>query len=81
MRTTIEISDKHRSILLALAAQKGLRGYSGIIKEALDCYLGQQSKTAEKKRKILKMEKTWKAEETKEIRSNLAELRENWKQL
>jgi len=53
MRTTIEISDKHRSILLALAAQKGLRGYSGIIKEALDYYIGRQNKTAENKRKIL----------------------------
>ena len=48
MRTTIEVSDKHRSILLALAAQKGLRGYSGIIKEALDYYIEHQSKTAEK---------------------------------
>ena len=81
MRTTIEISDKHRSVLLALAAQKGLRGYSSIIKEALDHYIEDQSKTAEKKRKILKMEKTWNAEETEEFRSNLAELRENWKQL
>ena len=81
MRTTIEVSDKHRSILLALAAQKGLRGYSGIIKEALDYYIEHQSKTAEKKSEILKMEKTWKAEEAEAIRSNLAELRENWKQL
>ena len=81
MRTTIEISDKHRSILLALTAQKGLRGYYGIIEEALDYYIEGQSKTAEKKRKILKMEKTWNVEETEEIRSNLAELRKNWKQL
>ena len=81
MRTSIEISDKHRGILLALAAQKGLRGYSGIIKEALDYYIEHQSKTTEKKREILKMEKTWNAEETEEIRSNLVELRENWKQL
>ena len=51
MRTTIEVSDKHRSILLALAAQKGLRGYSDIIKEALDYYIEHQSKTAEKKSK------------------------------
>ncbi len=80
MRTTIEISDKHRSILLALAAQKGLRGYSSIIKEALDHYVEDQSKIAEKKRKILKMEKTWKTEETEEVRSNIVELRKNWKQ-
>jgi hypothetical protein len=81
MRTTIEISDRHRSILLSLAAQKGLRGYSNIIQEALDFYLTHHTKAAETKRGVLKMKGCWKKQETKEIRSNLAELRENWKQL
>lgn len=81
MRTTIEVSDKHRSFLLALAAQKGLRGYSEIIREALDYYIAHQSRTAEKKEKILEMEKSWKAEETEAVRSNLAELRGHWKPL
>ena len=80
MRTTIEISDRHRSILLSLAAQKGLRGYSGIIREALDYYVEHQIKVGDAKRDILKMKGTWKAKETKETRSKLAELRENWKQ-
>lgn len=80
MRTTIEISDRHRSILLSLAAQKGLRGYSGIIREALDHYIEHQTKVGDAKRDILKMKGTWKAEETKETKSKLAELRENWKQ-
>ena len=81
MRTTIEISDRHRSILQSLAAQKGLRGYSGIIQEALDYYIELQTKSADAKRDILKMKGSWKAQETKKIRSKLAELRENWKQL
>lgn len=42
MRTTIEISDRHRSALFSLAAQRGLRGYSGIIEEALDFYIANQ---------------------------------------
>ena len=77
MRTTIEISDNHRSILLSLAAQKGLRGYSNIIQEAIT----HQTRAAEAKRDILKMQGSWKKQETKEIRFKLAELRENWKQL
>ncbi|MDL1967526.1 MAG: hypothetical protein LWW97_03010 [Deltaproteobacteria bacterium] len=81
MRTTIEISNKHRSILLSLAAQKGLRGYSLIIQEALDYYIVHQTKALEKKMDILKMKGSWKAEKTKESRSKLTELRENWKQL
>ena len=81
MRTTIEISDRHRGILLSLAAQKGLRGYSGIIQEALDYYIEHQTRVAGAKRDILKMKGTWKAEEAKETRSRLIELRENWKPL
>ena len=81
MRTTIEISDNHRSILLSLAAQKGLRGYSNIIQEALDFYITHQTRAAEAKRDILKMQGSWKKQETKEIRFKLAELRGNWKQL
>ena len=79
MRTTIEISDKHRSILLSLAAQKGLRGYSPIIQEALDYYFEHQIEATNKKADILKMKGSWKTEDIKETRSKLIELRENWK--
>lgn len=40
MRTTIEISNEQRAALLALAAHRGLRGYSSLISEALTKYLG-----------------------------------------
>lgn len=80
MRTTIEISDKHRSILLAFAAQKGLRGYSQIIQEALDHYIEYHIQTNAKKKDVLKMKGCWKNEEAQEIRSRLTELRENWTQ-
>ena len=81
MRTTIEISDKHRSILLSLAAQRGLRGYSRVIEEALEFYIEHRLKNAAEKIEILKMKGSWRAEETKKIRANLNELRENWSQL
>ena len=55
MRTTIDISDKHRISLLSLAAQRGLRGYSRIIKEALDYYLSHHATFVGKKKEILKM--------------------------
>ena len=81
MRTTIEVSDRHRIILLSLSAQRGLRGYSGIIQEALDYYIEHQIRTKDAKRDILKMKGSWETEETKKIKSKLTELRENWKQL
>ena len=39
MRTTIELTDDHRAKLLTLAAKRRLRGYSSLIREALDRYL------------------------------------------
>ena len=81
MRTSIEMSDKHRSFLLSLAAQKGLMGYSRVIEEAIKYYIEHHLKAVEKKRDILKMKGSWKKEEAKEIRSRLTELRENWTQM
>jgi hypothetical protein len=39
MRTTIEIRDEQRIALAAIAAKRGLRGYSEIVQEAIDAYL------------------------------------------
>lgn len=39
MRTTIEITDEQRARLLALAASRGLKGFSALVSEALDEYL------------------------------------------
>lgn len=39
MRTTIELTDEQRAALLALAARRGLRGYSSLVQEALAAYL------------------------------------------
>ncbi len=39
MRTTIEIDDEQRASLLAIAAERGLKGFSSIVQEALAEYL------------------------------------------
>ena len=78
MRTTIEISDKHRSALLSIAAQKGLRGYSKIIEEAIDYYIANQSNSTGIKNNVLAMKGTWK-KDSEQIKANISELRKNWK--
>ena len=78
MRTTVEISDRQRSILLSLAAQRGLRGYSEIVQEALDQYIAGQKKLLEIREKVLAMEGSWQQEEIEQTRSRLLELRERW---
>ena len=41
LRTTVEIDDAHRAELLKLAAQRGEKGFSSLIREALDLYVRQ----------------------------------------
>jgi metal-responsive CopG/Arc/MetJ family transcriptional regulator len=41
MRTTVELTDAHRARLLALAAERGEKGFSSIVQEALDRYLAE----------------------------------------
>ncbi len=43
MRTTIELKPEHRARLADLAARKGAKGFSSIIAEAIDAYLGSES--------------------------------------
>lgn len=78
MRTTIEISEHQRSILVSLAAQRGLRGYSEIIEEAVDKYIEEQMKDPEIKKKALALRGAWKQGEAEEVRAKILELREKW---
>ena len=43
MRTTIEIKPEHRARLLELAANRGEKGFSTVVAEALELYLEAQS--------------------------------------
>lgn len=40
MRTTVDISDDQHRALTALAQLRGLRGFSQLVQEAVDAYLG-----------------------------------------
>ena len=48
MRTTIELSNDRRSSLHSLAAQRGLRGYSKLIEEAVDLYIQEKTNSKSK---------------------------------
>ncbi len=44
MRTTIDLPNEKRSRLMALAARRGLRGYSEIVAEAVEVIGGRKEK-------------------------------------
>lgn len=79
MRTTIELSDDHRSALHSLAARRGLRGYSKLIQEAVDFYIKEKVKRGNGVRHLLKMRGSWNREEAQEFRKRLEEVRRSWR--
>jgi predicted transcriptional regulator len=79
MRTTIDLSDRHRSALHSLAVERGIRGYSRLIQEAIDLYIDKKAKNREGIQHLLKMKGTWSEEEAKELRKRLGEIRRKWK--
>ena len=79
MRTTIEISDEQRAKLLEMAARRGEKGYSSLVREALERFLAEEGKRQEKVRQALAVGGSWSAEEAAAVREQIRELRETWR--
>jgi metal-responsive CopG/Arc/MetJ family transcriptional regulator len=79
MRTTIELSNDHRSSLHSLAARRGLRGYSKLIREAVDLYIQEMTAKEGGAKRLLQMRGTWNKEDARTFQKKLREIRKNWK--
>jgi hypothetical protein len=75
MRTTIELSDYHRSVLHFLAAQRRLRGYSKLIQEAIDFYIKEKVRRGNGVKRLLKMRGTWNKQEAKRVKKRVGEIK------
>ena len=77
MRTTIEIADDKLIKLKKLAAERGERGYSGLVDEALEQYLGRVAlESPDERRAALKRLYGASDDATaKEVRERIAESR------
>ena len=79
MRTTIELSNDHRSSLHSLAARRGIRGYSMLIQEAVDLYIKEMTAREGNAKLLLKMRGTWNKDDANAFSKKLREIRRNWK--
>jgi len=79
MRTTVEISDEQRSQLLKLAAQRGEKGFSSLIREALDLYMRQHRARREAVAKALKVKGSFSNDEADALQASVRALREKWR--
>jgi metal-responsive CopG/Arc/MetJ family transcriptional regulator len=79
MRTTVEMKREHRSALLALAAERGEKGFSSVLAEAIDEYLDEEKKRSQRRRELLSLAGSISEGEARELRKSTEELRKHWR--
>ncbi len=79
MRATIELPDRLRAAVLAVAARKGYRGYSKVIEEALEFYLAEREAKESGLDGLLGLRGAWSKDEAKEFRGRIKHARANWR--
>jgi predicted transcriptional regulator len=79
VRTTIELSDEHRARLLALAAERGEKGFSTIIAEAVEHYLRQEATREVARDRALSLRGGLSRRDTDSLRTAVAAWREHWR--
>jgi metal-responsive CopG/Arc/MetJ family transcriptional regulator len=79
MRTTIEISEEHRAQLLQLAARRGEKGFSKLVREALETYLDAHSRADDKRRRALLLRGSLGEGGAKQLRERTADIRGSWR--
>ena len=79
MRTTIELEGSKRARLLALAAERGEKGFSRLIDEALEIYFRSLEERREDIQAALALKGTLSDREAKAMRADIARLRSKWR--
>jgi metal-responsive CopG/Arc/MetJ family transcriptional regulator len=66
MRTTVELSDPLYRRLRAAAAERGLRGFSELVEEAVDAYLQREDERRDLVRAIESAAGAWSEDDVRE---------------
>lgn len=79
MRTTIDLPEDLRAKLISLAAQRGMKGFSGILAEALRHYFELGKFSEARHRVALATKGTLSEKESKDLAQSCREIREKWR--
>lgn len=79
VRTTIELDDTQRAELLKLAAQRGEKGFSSVLRDAVDLYLRQHRGKKEAVARALELEGSFSDGEADALEASVRELRGRWR--
>jgi len=78
LRTTIEIPNDLRARLLALAAKRGIRGYSEIIQEAVQAYLDREEEREAALSEVLALPGCLTQEDSRKAHLQIKEMWNRW---
>lgn len=79
MRTTIEMKPEHRARILELAANRGEKGFSTVVAEALELYLETQKGRANAIRGALALKGSMSETEAAGLSAQTRRIRANWR--
>jgi metal-dependent hydrolase (beta-lactamase superfamily II) len=79
MRTTVEISDSQRAKLLKLAAERGEKGFSRLVGEALERFLADEGSRKDRIRNALALEGTLDKKAADEMEASVRRIRSTWR--
>jgi metal-responsive CopG/Arc/MetJ family transcriptional regulator len=79
MRTTIEMTDAQRAKLLELAAERGEKGFSRLVQEAIEQYLARNEARKEQVRAARAVLGTFSDEEASALDELVQSTRASWR--
>jgi predicted transcriptional regulator len=79
MRTTIEMKPEHRARILELAANRGEKGFSTVVAEALEVYLEAQSSRTNAIQSALALKGSMREPEAADLLTRTRTIRANWR--
>jgi hypothetical protein len=79
MRTTIEMKPEHRARILELAANRGEKGFSNVVAEALELYLEAGSGRANAIQRALALKGSMRKTEAAGLLTRTGRIRANWR--
>lgn len=79
MRTTIEMKPEHRARILELAANRGEKGFSTVVAEALELYLEAQKGRTSAIRSALALKGSMSETEAADLVAQTRRIRASWR--
>lgn len=79
MRTTVEMKPEHRSALLAIAARRGNKGFSGVLEDAIDLYLAGEKDRRRRCEELMNLAGALSTEDAADLRDRVSVIRERWR--